>query len=521
MATSYYATRLSENIGETPEGYRICLNVVIGRTGFQTYTVGNLNQDAAKRLGIDVSNPSAEIELFRPAEEVFSTRTLASFEGKPVTLDHPATFVNPDTFRDHARGHATKIRKGDEVLEDGNWPLMADLIITDAELIRQIDAGRRELSCGYQYELASDGHGQFLQTSILGNHIAVVDQGRAGAQARIYDSVDSSKRSETEVKPLVEEAVQAKPVGRQFISKEKGKHMSKPNWLKRLTGLGIQAMAKDAETKPEDLADAFEAVRAFDSEESEEEKAKKAKDAEEEKKREEDRKAKDAKYEADKAAKDAEEAERKKKEEEDRKAKDAAEQHHQPCGVKDCAERDCRMHGALDSILKAHPAEKGEDADMKELGELLSEFMKEETSEGGSEDDEDPDFIEPEMDEKEPELVEHDSQPGRSRAGDAIDTLRANRTVRQRDKERAELRALAPTVARSGDSKQIASYNERVRRFRASGTGAGGYDKFAAASAAIEGLPSGSPSAIEAHNQAYEKMCADERKRPLNGKGGK
>ena len=41
----YFAEYLSENIAETPEGFLICRNAVIGRTGYQTYLVRELKPE--------------------------------------------------------------------------------------------------------------------------------------------------------------------------------------------------------------------------------------------------------------------------------------------------------------------------------------------------------------------------------------------------------------------------------------------------------------------------------------------
>ena len=78
----YFGTRLSENISKRePEGYLICLNVPVARTGTQEYLPGELGMQ-----GMD----DRMIPVERTAEEVFSAACMASFEGMPVTDDHPA-----------------------------------------------------------------------------------------------------------------------------------------------------------------------------------------------------------------------------------------------------------------------------------------------------------------------------------------------------------------------------------------------------------------------------------------------
>ena len=64
--------------------------------------------------------------------------------------------------------------------------MLADLIITDPRLIEAILAGKREISCGYTYELCEE-NGKYIQRRIRGNHVAVVDAGRAGPRVCIKD----------------------------------------------------------------------------------------------------------------------------------------------------------------------------------------------------------------------------------------------------------------------------------------------------------------------------------------------
>lgn len=183
LGPTYLGTHLSDNIAETPEGYRICRNAVIGRSGFQTYRISELT-DPDGLLGDRL--PSEEIQVWRDPEEVFSKKTLASFEGKTLTLTHPSDLLDPDSEREHHVGHVQNVRKGSDPLDSGDWPMLADIIVTDRDAIRAIDNGERQLSCGYSYRLAKEGY-RFDQRDILGNHVALVPKGRAGHEARIND----------------------------------------------------------------------------------------------------------------------------------------------------------------------------------------------------------------------------------------------------------------------------------------------------------------------------------------------
>lgn len=172
---TYYGYTISPNQLETGEGFLICRNVPIARTGAQEY------------LGSEIGvNTSDVVTVNRPEEEVFSPATLASFEGKPVTDDHPPDLLDAETAGQFAKGHAQNVRRG-----TGEWSdyIIADLHIQDADLIREIQNGKREVSCGYTCEYIPNGDGTFTQKNIRGNHIAVVENGRAGHKAAIMDSI--------------------------------------------------------------------------------------------------------------------------------------------------------------------------------------------------------------------------------------------------------------------------------------------------------------------------------------------
>ncbi len=176
----YYGTRLSENISRRePEGYLLCLNVPVARTGTQEYLPEELG------LPPTAGKPPGMISVFRPEDEVFSPATIASFEGMPVTNNHPPDGVDIGNIRALQKGHAHNVRRGTGEESD---LLLADLIITDPTLIDLIlHEGKREISCGYTYDLCEE-NGQYIQRQIRGKHVAVVDAGRAGPRVSIRDA---------------------------------------------------------------------------------------------------------------------------------------------------------------------------------------------------------------------------------------------------------------------------------------------------------------------------------------------
>lgn len=173
----YYGYTISPNQLETGEGFLICRNVPIARTGDQEYL--------GAEIGLTGADAARTIAVHRPAEEVFSDAALASFEGKPVTNNHPPGLIGPDDVAVYEKGHAQVVRRG-----SGEWTdyILADLHIHDRELIDAIQSGKREISCGYECDYEKEPDGTYTQRNIRGNHVAVVDRGRAGKRAAILDS---------------------------------------------------------------------------------------------------------------------------------------------------------------------------------------------------------------------------------------------------------------------------------------------------------------------------------------------
>ena len=165
--------KLSPHKYKTPEGYLICVDAVLARTGKQTY----------RRCEIFNDDSEEEIEVDRKPEEVFSEATLASFENKPVTLEHPNEDVNSGNFKDYAVGFVRDVKRG---VVDGQDVILGTLVIQDEEIINEIENGEHtELSCGYDADIKDEKNPQ--QRNIRGNHVALCECGRAG-NARIVDS---------------------------------------------------------------------------------------------------------------------------------------------------------------------------------------------------------------------------------------------------------------------------------------------------------------------------------------------
>lgn len=160
----------------TADGYLVA-QAKAARSGVQIYA------------GREVGKPDVEsVRVYRPAEEVFAEASLASYPHKPLTNDHPAEPVTSANYRDLAIGHI-----GEAVTRDGDY-VRLELMITDAAAIAAIEEGKRELSAGYEATLdftageTPDGEAyDARQSAIRINHVAIVEIGRAGPEARIAD----------------------------------------------------------------------------------------------------------------------------------------------------------------------------------------------------------------------------------------------------------------------------------------------------------------------------------------------
>ncbi|MDO5829429.1 MAG: DUF2213 domain-containing protein, partial [Methanocorpusculum sp.] len=151
---------------------------------------------------------------------------IASFEGKPVVDEHPDEDVTTENYSRYLKGVCRDVRRGEGDFSDC---IVGDLVIYDEALINKIKNGKREISCGYDCLWVPTSEASYEQREIRGNHIAVVDKGRAGHKVAIRD-------------------------------KERKRPMSK-NIIARM----LAAFAKDSETSPDDLLAASQAVNQQDA----------------------------------------------------------------------------------------------------------------------------------------------------------------------------------------------------------------------------------------------------------------
>jgi uncharacterized protein len=155
----------------------------IGRTGIQVYS--------ARELGLDGGDKP--IRLMRTAEEV--AKAIASFESRTVTDDHPLRDVDPTTWSLVAKGDVRDVAMSGEFMA-------STIIVRDGPMIDKVRDGKAELSCGYSFDLdltpgvdSTGARFDGYQRNITGNHVAIVDAGRAGSQVRIADRDPNRSRT--------------------------------------------------------------------------------------------------------------------------------------------------------------------------------------------------------------------------------------------------------------------------------------------------------------------------------------
>jgi uncharacterized protein len=168
---------------------------------------GGVRVDATfTRTGVFIYRDSSgkEFREYRPPEEVFDEESMQSFAALIVTDDHPPVMVTPANRDQYKCGRA-----GDTVKRDGSQ-MCGALIVDEPKLIAKMKAGKRDVSNGYACELdmtpgvSPEGERyDAIQRKIRGNHIAIVDTGRAGNARVRMDGVAEQVSASSNVSPKI------------------------------------------------------------------------------------------------------------------------------------------------------------------------------------------------------------------------------------------------------------------------------------------------------------------------------
>lgn len=186
----FFKTRLGNTRFQLADGSVLFKDVPIARTGEQVYGAEELPDLQPDSHGL--------ITVQRTPEEVFSERTIASFEGMAVTIGHPKDFsgniifVTPENWRQLSNGHIQNVRRG---AGDKSDLLLADVIAKTPEAIQAVEDGDDEVSCGYDADYRQISPGIAEQYAITGNHLALVPNGRAGSRCALGDSMPNKAKN--------------------------------------------------------------------------------------------------------------------------------------------------------------------------------------------------------------------------------------------------------------------------------------------------------------------------------------
>ncbi|MEO4108211.1 DUF2213 domain-containing protein [Acinetobacter pittii] len=177
----------------TPEGYLKCVNVRLGKAPqvrqYYAYEFPNLEGFSADQT----------INVYTPAEELFKSEAIKSWDGADATDYHPPkNEINAANWKDYHIGYCENVR------QEGEY-LLGDLLIKDKDSIDLIQNNERlEMSLGYGATLvleqgtAPDGtvyQAKFI--NFIGNHVALVKYGRCGGDCRIGDQKQTPQKGKT------------------------------------------------------------------------------------------------------------------------------------------------------------------------------------------------------------------------------------------------------------------------------------------------------------------------------------
>lgn len=130
-----------------------------------------------------IGDDGETVRELRLPDEVFSPDSLESYKGKPIIITHDAGEVNKNNAKREQIG--TILSPGQR---DGD-SVRAEIVIHDTDAMKA--SGLKELSLGYDVDIdptPGTWHGQpydSIQRNIRINHLALVDEARAGHTARL------------------------------------------------------------------------------------------------------------------------------------------------------------------------------------------------------------------------------------------------------------------------------------------------------------------------------------------------
>lgn len=254
---------MSARIHDSNGWYRVDRNP-ISRVGVFPYL--------GRSIGVTGEDADKVFQVYRPAEELGSADAIESFRTVPVISDHTMLGAVDLGLTPAARkgvGGTT----GDNVEFDAaSGILYSNIKIFDEGLAGEINAGKKELSCGYRcaYDFTpGEFNGQkydVVQRRMRGNHVAVVKKGRMGSDIAVldsqftYDSVDV-----LELKPVLDKETQDAIASTVKAALDE---LDIASTVKTAVDEGIKAFVKvkeDEEEEEEEMGEDKKAKKAMDA----------------------------------------------------------------------------------------------------------------------------------------------------------------------------------------------------------------------------------------------------------------
>ena len=173
---SIYGSKLSDRLYMDNNGQLIVKDAILARTGEYDYLESDILPNGDK---------TKIVKVYRSPEDVFEPASMASFENKPLCDNHPDDDVCGDNYNSLQHGYMRDIHRGEGDLSNC---LMGTIVVTDPYVIKMIqNKDKRDLSLGYDAQIVLGDDGKYYMKKIRGNHVALVEDGRAGI-ATIRDS---------------------------------------------------------------------------------------------------------------------------------------------------------------------------------------------------------------------------------------------------------------------------------------------------------------------------------------------
>lgn len=193
--------QVSENKAVNDKGFLVLTNVPAARSGIMEYYGFQMGFSDSRRLN--------KYKVHKTEENIFTDRTLKSFESAAFTDEHPQVDVTASNFNSLSKGYVTNARIEDDTI-------LVDIIVTDKETIGKIlNKEKNEVSVGADYHIVELSNGDFEAKNMRVNHVSLVSKGRevltkngiTSAALRDSGLEEVLKVSKKEKKPKEENAI--------------------------------------------------------------------------------------------------------------------------------------------------------------------------------------------------------------------------------------------------------------------------------------------------------------------------